>query len=203
MTDFYDDVPSTYVDVPLTREDEEIDSLAIGDEGDINRRLRLSSSLDSGYLGLGGFKPIELSSRNEKSEMSVRHTGTHESIKRDLFQGMLKVAIAAAYQFPTGMRSDWIRILSERSLDQWVRDISDITLYRLKLLLIHSNEPSFQALEALDFFDTNLMGVYLSSIKQKDGLGKKYLYIGSASSERGLLHRINQHRNAIYSMREA
>ncbi|KAJ6004855.1 hypothetical protein N7540_012654 [Penicillium herquei] len=236
MTDFYHDVPSTYVDIPLTQEeDEDIENLASRHKDNIDRRLGLGSSLDNHgeyYEQLPGCQPwkstmlteqvsgvLEILNRSgylqekkrtwkkkKKGKTSVLHTGTRDSIKPsmscDLFQEMLKAAIAAAYQFPSGMRSDWIRILSERSLEQWVNDISEITLHQFKSLLVHSIEPSFQELEALDSLDTNLMGVYLSSIKQEDGFGKKYLYIGSASSERGLDHRINQHQNKAYSVRE-
>lgn len=107
------------------------------------------------------------------------------------------------------MRGDWVRIVSERSCEQWVHDISEITLTKIKYLLDRPIPPTFEELEQLDSYATDRMGVYLSPIKPKNSLGiaqgvaRRYLYIGSASSDRGLAHRIKQHCNTHYSKREA
>jgi hypothetical protein len=116
---------------------------------------------------------------------------------------MLESAIILAQECRPGMRPDWAKIVHERSAKQWANDISEITQDRLKHLLARANPPTFEELERLGYLETDLMGVYLSSIRQVDGEGRKYLYIGSASSDRGLKHRLAQHRNKVYSKREA
>lgn len=101
------------------------------------------------------------------------------------------------------MISDWIRILRERSVDEWADAIARVTLKPFKCLLARSTPPSISELEQLGNIDTCRMGVYLDIIRQVDGQGKDFLYAGSSASDRGLEHRQQQHRRKTYSKAQA
>lgn len=101
------------------------------------------------------------------------------------------------------MRHDWMKVIKERSVEGWVGSISACTKLPFKILLARPVPPSIEEIIGLEYYDTELPGVYISYIKQKDGKGKDYLYVGSASSDRGIKHRVRQHCNSNYSQAQA
>lgn len=114
--------------------------------------------------------------RAEKLIPNSNHKVQHTLSKLpflEKYHERLKEAIAQALREPKGMRYDWIRILQERSIDEWASTIAKVTLESFKYLLARSYPPTFSELVRLGNIDTNKMGVYLDVIRQVDGQGKK------------------------------
>jgi hypothetical protein len=119
------------------------------------------------------------------------------------YRWLLEAALIKAKQGHPGIRSDWVRILKEKSVTQWAKDIEAITFHRFICILASHAPPAFESFEELEYYETENMGVYLSTIRQIDGERRNFLYVGSATSERGLKHRIIQHWNENYSRTQA
>lgn len=101
------------------------------------------------------------------------------------------------------IRSDWVQIIQERSVAQWAKDIEAITFHRIIYILASPTPSALESFEELEYYETENMGVYLSTIRQADGEGRNFMYVGSATSERGLKRRIIQHWNTNYSQKQA
>ncbi|KUL84502.1 hypothetical protein ZTR_06205 [Talaromyces verruculosus] len=174
---------SNYIHIPLTKEEEE----------DIDRMFDGSSveeQSEDGYEEQGDF---------EANDLGV--AGLEWVFDR--YRRLLETALFQAKQRYSIIRSDWVRILVERSATQWAKDIEAITSHRFIYILASPTPPTLESFEELEYYETENMGVYLSTIRQVDGEGRNYLYIGSATSERGLKHRIMQHWNENYSRTQA
>lgn len=115
----------------------------------------------------------------------------------------LEYIISQTHGLRTDIRPTWIDVLRERPVSEWVAQVSRITVDGFKHIISRSIPPKFRDLESLGVVDTDLQGVYWDLVTQDDGSGQQYLYVGSATSERGLEHRIAQHQRAPYSSSQA
>ncbi|KAF9885553.1 hypothetical protein FE257_012759 [Aspergillus nanangensis] len=206
---------TTYIDIPLTEEEEaEIENIVNGPtfEQEIDYPWEKATSfnkqpesctfvLTEPLRGHHKLPPGKITSYSHILHTNQRPTTNSHDGKNYLstmcwlkeYRHRLKEALTMAQASRSSFRYDWPKIISERSAEQWANDISDITVDQFKCLLGRPFPPTFEELEQLGYHDTENMGVYMSPIRELDRDGDKFLYAGSATSDRGLKHRITQH----------